>query len=222
MKHDIVQNMSGGFYRLWAVVIVLATALSVSAQDDQLRLQFGVRGALQLTQMDFNSDVLKSNNRSGFSVGPVLKFKTPVVGFMVDVAALYDQRDLKVDGQVMKQKSLLIPANARLGADVFGMFGIFLSAGPQFSFNLGDDMLHWTDAQGELRQFSLQNTTLSINIGGGVTIGKHLEGAIYYNMPLGKTGDFTWNDLSQSVQGESWSRAKSKVDAWRLCVTYYF
>ena len=219
---DIVQILKGGRNRLWAVVILLTTALSVSAQEDQLQVQFGVRGGLQLTQMDFNKDVLATNNRAGFSVGPVLKFKTPVAGFMVDAGLLYDQRDLKVDGQVMKQKSVLLPANARLGANVFNMVGIFLCAGPQFSFNLGDDMLQWIDEQGELRQFTLQNTTLSLNIGGGVTFGKHLEGAVYYNVPLGKTGDFTWNDMTQTLQGESWNRAKSKVDAWRLCVTYYF
>lgn len=185
-------------------------------------VQFGLRGGVQLTEMSFSGDALRTNNRTGFCAGPVLRIKTPVAGFAIDVATLYDQRDLKVDGLLMKQKSLLVPANARLGASVFSLLGIFLTAGPQLSFNLGDDILHWTDEASNIKQYTLQNTTLSLNIGGGVTVGKHLEAAIYYNMPLGKTGDFTWNRLTQQWQEEDWSHAKSRVDAWRFCVTYYF
>ena len=196
--------------------------LSATAQNDQLKIQLGVKGGVQVTEMSFSGDVLKNNNRAGFFVGPVLKFKTPVVGLGVDVAALYDQRDLKVDGQVINQKAIVVPAHARLGADVLGVLGIFLCAGPQFSFNVGDDIMHWTTEAGEHKQYALQNTTLSLNLGVGVTVGKHIEGALYYNMPLGKTGDFTWNDLSHHVQGESWTHAKSSVDAWRLSVTYFF
>lgn len=185
-------------------------------------VQFGLRGGVQLTEMSFSGDALRTNNRTGFCAGPVLRIKTPVAGFAIDVATLYDQRDLKVDGLLMKQKSLLVPANARLGASVFSLLGIFLTAGPQLSFNLGDDILHWTDEASNIKQYTLQNTTLSLNIGGGVTVGKHLEAAIYYIMPLGKTGDFTWNRLTQQWQEEDWSHAKSRVDAWRFCVTYYF
>lgn len=197
-------------------------ASPLSAQNDQVRVQFGIRGGVQLTEMSFTDEVLKRNNRAGYSIGPALKFKTPIAGLGIDVAALYDQRDLKVEGKGLKQKSLLVPVNARLGASVFNMIGIFLSAGPQFSFNLGDDMLHWMDDEGNSRQFSLQNTTLSVNLGCGVTVGKHIEGAVYYNLPLGKTGDFTWNTMSQQMQNQNWEHAKTTVDAWRLCVTYYF
>ena len=199
--------------------MALLLAMPSSAQTGT---QFGFRGGLQLTEMTFDSEVLGSNNRAGFTIGPTLKIGTPVTGFMIDVAMLYDQRDLKVDGQHMHQKSILLPANARLGASVFKLVGIFLSAGPQLSFNLGNDLMQWVDQNGDAKQFALQNTTLSLNIGGGITIGSHLEAAIYYNLPLGKTADFTWNTMREQLREESWERAKTKVDAWRLCLSYYF
>ena len=59
--------------------------LSATAQNDQLKIQLGVKGGVQVTEMSFSGDVLKNNNRAGFFVGPVLKFKTPVVGLGVDV-----------------------------------------------------------------------------------------------------------------------------------------
>ena len=199
--------------------MALLLAMPSSAQSGA---QFGFRGAVQLTEMSFDSEVLGSNNRTGFSIGPTLKISTPVTGLSVDVAALYDQRDLKVDGQILHQKSILLPANARLGASVFKLVGIFLSAGPQLSFNLGNDIMQWVDQNGDAKQFTLQNTTLSLNIGAGVTIGSHLEGAVYYNLPLGKTADFTWNTLQEQLHDQSWERAKTTVDAWRLCLSYYF
>lgn len=199
--------------------MVLLLAMPSSAQSG---VQIGFKGGVQLTEMSFNSDVLNNNNRAGFSVGPTLKIGTPVTGFFIDVSALYDQRDLKVDGQVMKQRSLLIPANARMEARFLNLFGMFLCIGPQFSFNMGNDLLQWIDEQGDAKQFTLQNTTLGLNIGGGVTLGRHLEAAVYYNMPLGKTGDFTWNTMREQLRDESWERAKAKVDAWRLCLSYYF
>ena len=199
--------------------MALLLAMPSSAQSGA---QFGFRGALQLTEMRFDSEALGSNNRAGFSIGPTLKIGTPVTGFMIDVALLYDQRDLKVEGQHLHQKSVLLPANARLGASVFKLVGIFLSAGPQLSFNLGNDLMQWVDENGDAKQFALQNTTLSLNIGGGVTIGSHLEAAVYYNLPLGKTADFTWNTLRSQLGDESWDHAKSKVDAWRLSLSYYF
>jgi hypothetical protein len=210
------------YYRLLLCLVVSFATWTATAQNDQLKTQFGVKGGVQVSEMSFTSDVLKRSNRAGFFLGPVVKFKTPIVGFGVDVAALYDQRDLKVDGHVIKQKSIIVPANARLGADVFSMLGLFISAGPQFCFNLGDDIFHWTSEENIDKQFTLQNTTLSLNLGVGVTVGRHIEGALYYNMPLGKTGDFTWNDLSQQLHEESWSHAKSTVDAWRISITYFF
>ena len=199
--------------------MALLLAMPSSAQSGA---QFGFRGAVQLTEMSFDSEVLGSNNRTGFSIGPTLKISTPVTGLSVDVAALYDQRDLKVDGQILHQKSILLPGNARLGASVFKLVGIFLSAGPQLSFNLGNDIMQWVDQNGDAKQFTLQNTTLSLNIGAGVTIGSHFEGAVYYNLPLGKTADFTWNTLQEQLHDQSWERAKTTVDAWRLCLSYYF
>ena len=199
--------------------MALLLAMPSSAQSG---VQIGFKGGVQLTEMSFSGDVLRSNNRAGFCIGPSMKIGTPVTGFAIDVSMLYDQRDLKVDGQILHQKSILLPANARLGASVFKLVGISLSAGPQFSFNLGNDIMHWVDQNGDAKQFTLQNTTLSLNIGAGVTIGSHLEATIYYNLPLGKTGDFTWNTLQEQLHDQTWERAKTTVDAWRLCLSYYF
>ena len=194
--------------------------LSVSPVGAQVRI--GLKGGLELTQMEFSSAALRESNRAGFYVGPQAKFQLPVVGLGIDVAALYSRREVKVESESLTQQSLLIPAHVRYGVSIGNVLGIFLCAGPQISFNVGDDIFYWRDKDNNNNQYSLQNTLLSMNFGGGIDIGPNLEATIYYNVPLGKTADFTWDRLGTELKNESWRRAKSRINAWHVALTYFF
>ena len=208
--------------RIAALALMVVTAMAAVPVTAQSLVRFGVKGGLELTEMDFSADALRESNRAGFYVGPVVKFQLPVVGLGLDAAPLYSLRTLKVEGEKLTQQSLVVPVHARYGANVGDLLGVFLCAGPQFSFNLGDDILYWKDNDGNNKQFSLQNTMLSVNLGAGVTIGGHLEASIFYNIPLGKTADFTWDELGSRLSEQSWKRAKSRTNAWHLALVYYF
>ena len=78
--------------------------LSFSEAPAQVR--FGVKGGFQLASMQFNSDDLRSSNRVGFFIGPSLKIGLPLTGLNVDASLLYDQRDLRVQGETFRQQSL--------------------------------------------------------------------------------------------------------------------
>ena len=186
------------------------------------QVQFGVKGGFQLASMDFNGNDLDKSNRMGFFVGPTLKIGLPVVGLSINTAALYDQRDLKVQEQTFHQQSLVLQGDARYGAGLGDAINIFLMAGPQFSFNVGDDLIHWFDEDSHMKEFSLQETMLSFNLGLGVTFAGHFEGTVSYNIPVSKTADFTWHQLTEQLADESWNHAKTRTNAWRIAVTYYF
>lgn len=199
--------------------VLLMLFLSFSPAGAQVR--FGLKGGFQLATLDFNSDALKNTNRLGFSVGPMVKFQLPIIGLGVDVAALYDQRDLKVEDETFRQQSIVLQGDARYGAGIGDVLGIFLALGPQFSFNVGDDIIHWFSKDGELKQFSLQETMLSINMGVGVTFANHLEGTIRYTIPISKTADFTWQQLGQHID-DAWSHSKTRTNSWSISVAYLF
>lgn len=192
----------------------------VGVADAKVRV--GVKGGVELTQMEFSTAALRESNRAGFYVGPQLKFQLPVIGLGIDVSALYNRRELKVEGETLTQQSLLVPAHVRYGAGIGNLVGIFLCAGPQICYNVGDDIFYWRDSEKNNNQYNLQNTLLSMNFGGGVTIGPNLEAALYYNVPLGKTADFTWDRLGSELKNQEWSRAKSRTNAWHISLTYYF
>lgn len=203
-------------------ILLVVCSLLVGVSGTQAQVRFGAKGGFQLTKMDFNADALKKSNRMGFFVGPALNIGLPLPGMSIDVAGLYCQNDLKVQDSSFKQQSLLFQGDARYSVGIGDVLGIFFKAGPQFSFNVGDDVKHWFGDDGVLKEFTLQETMLSVNLGAGVMLANHLECSLYYNIPISKTSDFTWHDLSEKLKDESWNHAKSRTNSWSISATYYF
>ncbi len=173
--------------------MVLVAALTMTAQAQ--RVQFGVKGGLNLTKMSVSKDVIKSDNQAGFYIGPTLKIALPL-SFSVDVAALYDQRSAKIetDGltgiqgagdEKIKQKSIQIPVNARYNIGIGSEAGIYLAVGPQFGFPVGDKVYNT-----KLGEYTLKSSNLSFNFGAGVYLLDHLEIGFSYNLAAGKSGEF--------------------------------
>ena len=195
----------------WLVVMPLA-AQGVS---------FGVKGGLDVVKMEFDNMVFDKSNRTGYFIGPTLVISTFVPGLAIDVSALYDQRTLKVDDEPIEQKSILLPAHARYGASIMGFGSVYLCAGPQLSFNVGPSKYYWEDMLNNSKYFILQDTKLSMDFGLGCSIG-HIEANIYYNIPIGKTADFTWNEFNSQVSGALMNSTKTTANSWMLSVSYMF
>ncbi len=215
------RHTNSSHFRFSLLIFHLSLFLFIVPAKAQ-NVQLGLRGGADIIEMQFSGEALNSTNRAGFFLGPVLRIKTPIVGLSVDVAGLFDQRDLHVEGETMKQKTLQVPANARLGIDIMGVAGVFLCIGPQFNFNLGKSTFYWEDLKGYRNHFTLQETTVGLNLGGGVTLGKHLEANVFYNIPIGKTADLTWDTIVNALEDQTMHRARSKTNAWRIALTYYF
>lgn len=176
------------------------------------QLQFGVKGGLNITEMKLSDEVFDSSNQNGFFIGPTLKFKVPIIGLGVDASALYDQREGKVEGENVKSKSLSIPVNARYEIGLGSLLGVFVFAGPQFDFRLGDD-----EIQTENIDWKLRDSNFSVNVGGGVFLASHLQLSANYNIVCGKTGDVTYKKTAEVV-----TKTKARNCAWQLGLTYYF
>ncbi len=202
--------------------MVLLAAVLCLLPRAEAQVRFGLKGGFELTEMNFNASDLREANRAGFYLGPVMKFTLPVVGLNIDASLLYSQRDLKVDGEKILQKSLLLGGDLRYSVGLGDALSIFVNAGPQLSLNIGDDVFYWKDDGQNNHQYALQNTMISFNLGLGVSFLEHFEAGIYYNIPAGKTADFTWDKIGDNLKETSWNRAKSKTNAWHVAVAYFF
>ena len=204
--------------KIFAMVVLLAT-MTVAAQA---QVKFGVKGGLNVTSMKLSKDIVDKSNQTGFFVGPTIKFTIPVVGLGIDAAALYDQRSAEVGDEDIKQQSIQIPVNLRYGFGLGSTASIFLFAGPQFGFNVGDKSFLSIDAAtNTASRWTLKSSNLSANVGLGLMLLNHLQVSANYNVAIGKTGDFnvwtaTSSSMADAISGDT------KANSWQLAVTYFF
>ena len=199
--------------KFFTLVVLLAT-MTVAAQA---QLKFGVKGGLNLTNMKFDKSAIDPSNQTGFYIGPTIKFTLPVVGLGFDASALYDQRSAKIADETMKQQSIQVPINLRYGFGLGSTASIYLFAGPQFGFAIGDKSKNIVDNALEWR---LKDSNLSANVGLGLMLLDHLQISANYNIALGTTGEV---DVNKAL-GTTWDTAigKAKANAWQLSVAYFF
>ena len=194
-------------FTLVTLVVALFAANTANAQ-----LKFGLKGGLNITNMSFDKDVVGQSNQEGFFVGPTVKFSIPVVGLGFDLAALYDQRDAKIDDTTVSQRSINIPLNLRYNIGLGDLASVYLAAGPQFGFNVGSKNIGIVD---EVSNFKFKDSNLSVNLGAGVNLISHLEIGFCYNIACGKTGEF------EELKGVT-DAVKAKNNSWQISAAYYF
>ena len=197
--------------KLFAVVL-MAVAF---AMPSKAQFSWGIQAGLNMSNVSVKdaaedaSGAIKS--RTGFFVGPTVKFTLPIVGLGIDASALYDQREGKSGTETIKSQSLQIPVNVRYGIGLGSIAEVFAFAGPQFGFKLSGDkdfgVAEWT----------LKSSNLSANIGIGATVLSKLQAKLNYNIALGKTGE-----VDATVAGVTKEISSAKFNAWQVSLAWFF
>lgn len=183
--------------------VLLIMAAFMFAIPTQAQIKFGVKGGVNLSKPSFQSDALKGKNYTGFFFGPTAELTIPIVGLGIDGSLLYSQTAIdSKDGttDAVLQKEIAIPINLKYSIGS-SLAGIFFFAGPQFGFNIdknGDDNVH---------NYSFNTANLSINLGIGFKLIKHLQVSGNYNLPINNTANYTSKIASgqeRSVKNKTW------------------
>ena len=198
--------------------MALMAAALLMATPAQAQFSFGVKGGVTLGSNDLmaftdKDYALDLNNYAGFFIGPKMELRIPILGFGLEAAALYSQKGMTIgDNETFKQNSFLIPLNVKYAFGIGNFANIFIAAGPEFGFNVGetqrvfnnlttDDITNVTT--GGISAYVAKKSTLAINVGAGITLLNHLQVALNYNMPWGKTSEFTYIDSSEIENAEN-------------------
>ena len=211
--------------KIFTAAIVAATML-FSTSSAQAQVKFGLKGGLNVTNMSLNSEVFDADNQTGFFIGPTVKFTLPIVGLGIDASALYDQRDAKITVEdngasvesKIKNQSINIPINLRYGVGLGSTASVYLFAGPQFGFNVGDKNQSIFKDMGEWR---LKSSTFSVNVGLGAMLLSHLQISANYNIACGKTGETTESSALGEL-AQSAAKKRGRANAWQIGLAYYF
>ena len=196
-----------------SLLFVVAALMIATPSDAQVR--FGLKGGLNVSYMSLSKEVLESSNRLGFFVGPTLKVTLPLTGLSADISALYNQSESKLDDETITRKYIDVPLNARFGFGI-GSLGIFAYAGPQVSFNVGDEEFNWTSTESYDNTFQLKKSLFSVNVGAGITVSS-LQLTANYNIAIGKTGDLSLGETVNNVIG-----TKARANNWQIGLAYFF
>lgn len=196
--------------KIFTTIVLMASMLV--AIPAKAGINFGIKGGYNITNFSFSEDVIAKDNQQGFFIGPSLKIGIPVLPIGFEIAALYDQRDAKLEGEKISQKSINIPINVRYELGLGDMAGIYVAAGPQFGFNIGDKKFSFSNAN----DYEMKDSNLSLNLGAGIRLVSHLEIGFNYNIALGKTGEFNEVDVAKNLVGNG------KANAWQISAAYYF
>ncbi len=200
------------------IVLVAATYFAVPANA---QFKIGIKGGLNITDMSLSNDVFETSNRTGFFIGPTIKFTLPIVGLGIDASALYDQREGEVNVEAddntvvstkLKQKAINIPINIRYDIGLGSLAAVYLAAGPQFGFNVGDKN---QSLYKDVAEWRLSSSNFSVNVGAGVMLLSHLQVGANYNIVCGKTGEITVLDGAKSV-------LRGRSNTWQISAAYYF
>lgn len=200
-------TMKKGLLCFTILLAGLMAAVPASAQ-----LKFGVKGGLNIAKVKFDKSIADSDNRAGFFIGPMAEFTLPIVGLGVDAALLYDQKEMELNGEKEKTKYINIPINLKYSIGT-KLAGVYLAAGPQFAFNVGGKNI-FKDLDSE--SFELNNSVLSLNVGGGVKLLGKLQVGYNYNISLGNTGEMKSADLLGKVESDF------KYSTHQISVAYLF
>ena len=180
------------------------------AMPSKAQFSWGIQAGLNMSNVSVKDAESSVKSRTGFFVGPTIKFTLPIVGLGIDAAALYDQREGKAGDEVIKSSSIQIPINVRYGFGLGSVAEVFAFAGPQFGFKLSGDKNFGSE------EWTLKSSNLSANIGIGATVLSKLQAKLNYNVALGKTGEF------ESVGSTVKQVADAKFNAWQVSLAYFF
>jgi len=167
--------------------LALLSFIPVSAQ-----FSWGLRGGLNLVNNDITAVSKESasskDSYTGFFFGPMAEVQVPIIGIGVDVAALYSQKGVELpDTSTMKNQSLSIPLSLKYSLGLGNFAAVYFAAGPQLDFRIGDLNKSFNDGN-EVKDFALEKSSWSINVGAGVKLINHIQAGINYNIPVSKEG----------------------------------
>jgi len=196
-------------------MIIIFAILLIPAFSLQAGVRIGAKAGVNLAKASFNSDAIKTENFTGFQLGPIVEI-SGFEGFGVDVAILYSQQGLKIKKSSYEEKviALDVPVNLKMKFSVLDILGCYLSAGPYVSFKMDDRIsISKVKMEWESKQFGV-----GLNFGAGVELFKHLQVGVNYQFALNDDyNNFSFSDIFGSNKDHN---AKTRI--WSITATYFF
>ena len=194
-NYHLITNMKKA---LVVCSLALLSFIPASAQ-----FSYGIRGGLNLVNNDITAvnqeAAMDKDSYTGFFIGPMIELQVPIIGIGVDASVLYSQKGLKVSqDEDMKNQSIAVPVSLKYSLGLGNFAAVYFAAGPEFDYKIGDLDCKFQDGN-DVKEFALEQSTWSINVGAGVKLINHIQAGVNYNIPVSKEGAYRLYE-NQNVQ----------------------
>lgn len=203
------------------VAVFLLAMLSVPAFS---QIRFGVKADVGLNNPSFNSDALKVENMTSYSIGPSIEAMILPLGVAdlgLEASLLYNDTRMTVarltgegteaDSEIAN-RYLMLPINAKLK---FGMgmlpFRLYAAAGPYAGYLIQSDELDFNQAASDIKAKEFQ---AGANVGIGFEILSILQVGVNYRVQLTDNYAADEPDWGDPLNG--------KTDSWSITGSIYF
>ncbi len=202
-------------------VILLLLALWSNPTFSQIR--FGVKADVGLKNSPIESNALKVENMTSYSIGPSVEVILPLapVNLGVELSLLYNDNRMSVANLTTKNNGdkievsnryLNLPVNVKaklgLGGLPIKLYGV---AGPYVGYLISGEKIDFQGMSDDIKAKSLQ---AGANIGAGLEVLGMVQVGVNYNVRL--TDNY-------SVDAPNWrDPLKGKSDSWSITASLYF
>ncbi len=196
------------------IFVALALLLVLGATSANAQVKFGVKAGVAVNELKFDSDVLNSDNRAGFTGGLMLEVMLPIANLGFDVSAMYVHRSSDVSSEDIERNVnrdyIEVPLNLKwkIGLPVVGKIVTpYIFTGPSVAFLTSKTAIN--DA--------LKNKKVDVawNFGAGVQLINKIQIGASYGIGLTKTLEAIGADLDPAdIEG--------KNRYWTITAAYLF
>ena len=161
--------------------LMLCAALLLAAFPAHAQFRLGVKAGLAINHLKFDRNIIKNDNRAGFTAGITAELGLPL-GLGLDAAVMYTHRNNVLSGSTdtYKRDYIEIPVHLKYKLSIVGLNNVLAPMafiGPNFAF-----LAH------ESRQERWDNRSVvtSFDLGFGVELLRHLQLSACYSMGLNR------------------------------------
>ena len=191
-------------------LLILVALFAVSTVGAQVR--FGAKGGLNIAKAEFNKDAFKSDNITGFHVGPTLEAMFGKGGLGFDLALLYSQKGFDSDEETVKNSYIEVPVNLKFKLGL-PLVNPYVAAGPYVGFRVSGDKA-WNVSKDVKEQIKAKSFSAGMNFAIGAELFNKLQLGLNYAWGL--------TDNYNTFDGNDPDSYKGKSHTWSVSATYFF
>ncbi|MDR1525620.1 MAG: PorT family protein [Tannerella sp.] len=192
-------------------ILIMAALFVVSTANAQFR--FGVKGGVNIVKAKFDKESFRSDNITGFHVGPVLEGMLGQGGMGFDAAVLYTQKGFDSDDETVRNAFLEVPVNVKFKLGL-PLINPYVAAGPYIDIRVAGNKV-WDVAKTDvMHQIKTKGFGAGLNFSAGAELLKILQVGLTYSLGL--------TDNYETFDPKDINSYRGKAHTWSVAATVFF